>query len=242
VQTEEQTCPRCGAHHIKKNGTTAQGKQRYRCKEWGKECGKQFLFVLNYTYRACIPFLRELIVPMALNGSGVRDVVRDVARVLRISPTTVLEVLRQAAAATPEPRVPWRIKELELDEQWSFVHDKQQQYWLWYGLNRRTGRIAAFVLGRRTDRSCRQLCHKLTGCQVQAFYTDDWKSYGKCLNPQRHHIGKSGTQNIERKNLNFRTHLKRLQRRTICFSKSPEMHEAVLKLYIHHCNTSQHHF
>ena len=32
--------------------------------------------------------------------------------------------------------------------------------------------------------------------------------------------------------MNFRTHLKRLQRRTICFSKSEEMHGAVLKLYI----------
>ena len=115
MQTEEQTCPRCGARHIKKHGTTAQEKQRYRC----KECGKQFLFALSYTYRACIPLLRELIVPMTLNGSGVRDV----ARVLKISPTTVLAVLRQAAADTPEPRLPWRIKELELDEQWSFVHD-----------------------------------------------------------------------------------------------------------------------
>ncbi len=79
---------------------------------------------------------------------------------------------------------------------------------------------------------------------VQLPSTDDWKSYGRCLDAQRHHIGKSATQNIERQNLNFRSHIKRLQRRTICFSKSPEMHEAVLKLYIHHSNgnASQHHF
>ncbi|HEX8493561.1 MAG TPA: IS1 family transposase, partial [Pyrinomonadaceae bacterium] len=41
-------------------------------------------------------------------------------------------------------------------------------------------------------------------------------------------------------NLNFRTHLKRLQRRTICFSKSTEMHEALIKLYIDQHNRQHH--
>ena len=230
----QEACPRCGAHHIKKNGTTAQGKQRYRC----KKCGRQFLSPLSYSYRACNPLLRELIVPMTLNSSGVRDT----ARVLRISTNTVLSVLRKAAAATPEPRVPPRIKELEIDEQWSFVDHKKQQNWLWYALNRRTGRIAAFWIGRRTDASCRQLCQKLAPCDVFEFYTDQWKSYTKFIDPQFHFVGKTGTQNIERKNLNFRTHLKRLQRKTIGFSKSAEMHYNVIKLYIHALNSNQHHF
>jgi len=74
---------------------------------------------------------------MTLNGSGIHDI----ARVLKISPTTVLAVLRAAAAQTPEPQVPGRIWELEVDEQWSFVQNKGQQCWLWYGLNRHTGYI-----------------------------------------------------------------------------------------------------
>jgi IS1 family transposase len=182
--------------------------------------------------------LRQLIVPMALNGSGIRDT----SRVLGISTTTVLKTLRCAANQIEEPHVPPRIKELEMDEQWSFVQSKKQQFWLWYGLNRRTKRIAAFVLGRRTDRNCRKLCKKLSRCQVQTFYTDAWKSYPKVLQAKRHQVGKKGTQNIERCNLNFRTHLKRLQRRTICFSKSFEMHHNIIKLYIHHINKPQHHF
>ena len=59
---------------------------------------------------------RELIVPMTLNGSGIRDT----ARVLKISPTTVLKVLRQVAEQTPEPALPTRIRDLEIDEQRSF--------------------------------------------------------------------------------------------------------------------------
>ena len=46
---------------------------------------------------------------MTLNGSGVRDI----ARVLHISPTTVLAVVRQACAQIPQPRVPLRILDLE---------------------------------------------------------------------------------------------------------------------------------
>ena len=234
MQAEEITCPQCGTSHIKKNGTTPQGKQRYRC----KGCGKSFLYVLSYSYRACIPLLKQLIVPMTLNASGIRDT----APVLQISTNTVLRVLRHSAQQIKEPSVPPRIKDLELDEQWSFVGNKQHQCWLCYGRNRGSGRIAAFVLGRRTDACCAQLMAKLSRCQVQHFYTDDWQSYGKCLDPQCHHIGKKGTQSIERCNLNFRTHLKRLQRRTICFSRSPLMHECVIKLYIDYLNSPQTHF
>ncbi|MBA2606625.1 MAG: hypothetical protein H0U96_07135 [Acidobacteria bacterium] len=36
--------------------------------------------------------------------------------------------------------------------------------------------------------------------------------------------------------MNFGVHLKRLNRRTIAFSKSDEMHDAVIKLYVHYHN------
>ena len=136
--------------------------------------------------------------------------------------------------------MPPRIKDLGIDEFWSFIKDKSRQCWRWYGLDRATTRIAAYVLGRRTDASCRELNDKLAACAVKHFYTDDWRSYAKILPTERHTISKAETLNIERHNLNFRTHLKRLHRRTICFSKSDEMHAAVIKLYVNHVNASQH--
>lgn len=81
---------------------------------------------------------------------------------------------------------------------------------------------------------------KLTGCRVAQFYTDDWQSYAKLLPAERHPISKAETLNIERHNLNFRTPLKLLHRRTICSSKSDEMHAAVIKLYVSHANAGQH--
>jgi IS1 family transposase/transposase-like protein len=227
---EEVACPSCSSRNIKKNGTTANRKQKYRC----RGCRRQF--ITRYTYRGCQPAVRALVVPMTMNSSGLRDI----ARVLSVSANTVLKTTRGRAARIAEPRVPPRIKGLEVDEFWSFVKDKAHQCWCWYGLNRATTRIAAYVLGRRTDRSRRQLAEKLSGCAVGNFYTDDWQSYAKTLPPERHTISKAEALNIGRHNLNSRTHLKRLHRRTICFSKSDELHAAVIKLYVNHVNASQH--
>ena len=45
-------------------------------------------------------------------------------------------------------------------------------------------------------------------------------------------IGKDNTWKIERKNLNFRTHIKRLNKKTICFSKNEKIHDNVIGMYI----------
>jgi insertion element IS1 protein InsB len=61
---------------------------------------------------------------------------------------------------------------------------------------------------------------------------DDWGSYSKYIPPDKHRIGKGRTWKIERKNLNFRTHLKRLNRKTVCFSKNEQIHDNVIDMYI----------
>jgi insertion element IS1 protein InsB len=228
---EEIACPECSSLNIVKNGKTAQQKQRYRC----KECRRQFL--RDYTYFGCDGAVRALVVPMTMNGAGIRDI----ARVLLISPNTVLKTLRSAAQLEREPVVSARVAALELDEFWSFVGAKKRQRWTWYAFDRQRRQVVAFVNERRTDAACQSLVAKLEGCQVGRYYTDDWQSYAKYLPTAKHQVGKDGTLHIERNNLNFRTHLKRLQRRTICYSKSTVMHDAVLKLYVNHLNAGHHH-
>ena len=129
-----------------------------------------------------------------------------------------------------------------MDEFWSFVGAKRRQRWTWYGYDRQRRKVAAFVNERRTDAACRQLLQKLAGCRITRYHTDKWQSYAKFLPARRHRTGKEGTSRIERHNLNFRTRLKRLQRHTICYSKSAAMHDAVIKLYVHYSNTDHHHF
>jgi len=228
---EEVACPRCSSLNVKKNGITAQRKQRFRC----KECDRQF--ITDYTYQAYKAGVRSLVLPMTMNGSGIRDI----SRVLGMSTNTVLMLTRQAAEQVAEPFVPKRIASLELDEFWSFFEKKKQQRWTWLAFDRKRKRVTAFVNGRRTDLNCAALLKKLADSHVRRFHTDQWESYRKLLPEKKHAIGKEGTRNIERHNLNFRTHIKRLQRRTICFSKSAKMHDAVIKLYVRHANHAQHH-
>jgi insertion element IS1 protein InsB len=64
------------------------------------------------------------------------------------------------------------------------------------------------------------------------FYTDDWGTYQRNLLPQQHTIGKENTQKIERKHLTLRTRIKRLTRKTLCFSKSIRMHDIVSGLFV----------
>jgi insertion element IS1 protein InsB len=54
---------------------------------------------------------------------------------------------------------------------------------------------------------------------ISKYNTDHWGAYSKYIPPDKHRIGKDGTWKIERKNLNFRAHLKRMNRKTSCFSK-----------------------
>jgi insertion element IS1 protein InsB len=81
-------CPQCHSDQVIKGGMTKAGKQRYRCQNLN--CPR-YSFVLDPTYLGHLPEVKEQIIDMALNGSGIRDT----ARVLKISPTTVINELKK---------------------------------------------------------------------------------------------------------------------------------------------------
>ena len=120
----------------------------------------------------------------------------------------------------------------EMDEMWSFVQSKQQQRWLWHAIDHASGKILAYVLAPHEDSAFVQLKALLQPFGITRFFTDGWGSYQRYLEQQLHTIGKSNTQKIERKHLTLRTRIKRLARKTICFSKSTEMHDLVIGLFI----------
>jgi transposase-like protein len=82
-------CPYCQGIDIVRHGTTPEGKQRYRCRQC--ELGRGRTFLLDYTYAGQSPEVKQQIVDMAMNASGIRDT----ARVLHISPTTVISELKK---------------------------------------------------------------------------------------------------------------------------------------------------
>ncbi|MEM0979791.1 MAG: IS1 family transposase [Cyanobacteria bacterium P01_H01_bin.58] len=136
---------------------------------------------------------------------------------LKSRPTTVMVV---------------RVEEAEMDEMWSFVQSKRQQRWLWHAIDHQTGVVLADVLAPHQDAALSQLMQLLNPFGIQQFYTDSWGAYLRLLEPERHTVGKTNTQRIERKHLTLRTRIKRLARKTICFSKSVLMHDTVIGLFI----------
>ena len=70
-----------------------------------------------------------------------------------------------------------KVQEAELDEMWSFVGSKQQPRWLWEALVHQTGRILAYVFGRREDRALLQLKALLKPFGIRRYYTDGWGAY-----------------------------------------------------------------
>ena len=82
-------CPYCQGTDIVRHGKSPEGKQRYRCRECLEGRGRRFL--LDYSYAGQSPEVKEQIVDMAMNASGIRDT----ARVLHISPTTVIKELKK---------------------------------------------------------------------------------------------------------------------------------------------------
>ena len=92
-------CPHCHSTEVIKAGKQANGTQRYRCHN--DRCARR-IFLLQYQDRGRVPEIRRQVVDMAMNGSGIRDT----ARVLRISPTTVIAVLKKSRyAATRQSRI-----------------------------------------------------------------------------------------------------------------------------------------
>ncbi len=108
---------------VRKHCIGAAGFQRFRC----LNCKRSFQF--NYAYEACKPRVKEQIVDMAMNSSGVRET----ARVLKVGYNTVLRTLKKLALKQVTT-IPFDLAHIELicevDEQWSFVGKKKNQRWL----------------------------------------------------------------------------------------------------------------
>lgn len=80
-------CVYCNSDKVNKHGFQS-GKQRYRCQ--ASNCGRSFL--LTYKNRGWLDSVKTQIVDMCINGSGIRDT----ARVLKVSATTVIETIKKS--------------------------------------------------------------------------------------------------------------------------------------------------
>jgi insertion element IS1 protein InsB len=73
---------------------------------------------------------------------------------------------------------------------WSFVGKKKTPRWLWHALDHCTGKVLAYVFGRREDQAFLKLKALLAPFGITRFYTDGWGAYQRHVAPALHEVGK----------------------------------------------------
>jgi insertion element IS1 protein InsB len=234
-------CPHCPSEHIVKRGKTARGTQRSLCQNplWIRGS-----FLRDSCNRGGVPEVKQTLIAMRLNASGVRET----ARSLPICPNTVLRALKKPAAAlesvTPARRrtlhpaaVAWDVErggaaEAELDEMGALVGPKGNPRWRWHAIDPHTGKVVASVCGRRTDAVFVPLKALLKPYGRTRYCTDSWGAYPRPLAADVHGPGQRHPQQIERTHLPWRTRIKRWVRTTLCCSQTTPRHDIVMGWFV----------
>ena len=221
-------CPHCHSMSIKKNGKKHKGKQNYRC----KDCGRQFIAEQERTYNGCRAGIAELVKRMFVRGSGVRDI----RYVLRISIKKVLNILTSSKYQITAKQKHY--DRLEIDEFWTYVGKKSNKIWLIYAYHRDTGEIVAFVWGKRDIKTAEKLRKKIgsMGISYDRIGTDDWQSFIRAFWEDTHDVGKEFTVGIEGNNCILRHRIRRVFRKTCCFSKKLRNHWKVFNMAFFYIN------
>lgn len=214
-------CCHCKSKCIKKG--VRKGIQKYQCKlckVYQQEIYKYQKY--NPTYDLLIK---------NLNNEGMS--ISSISRITSIAKTNVLRRLFFLSKQIEKPIIKEQQQEYEVDEMQTYVQKKQPSNYVYitYAINKKTRQVIDFIVGRRTKENLAKVINCLLLLNPVKIYTDKLNIYPSLINRNIHSCKRHLTNRIERMNLTIRTHLKRLSRSTICFSKSIFMLEASLKLY-----------
>ncbi len=154
------SCIHCGAINLTRNGHTPNGKQKYRCKGYGKSSRH------NSGVRAYGTDFQSRVLAAYHERCSLRGVCRIFANAVgHISRQTLITWLKTKAALLPPlgdtlaPALPDDV--LELDETWSFIRQRKHRRWVWLAQCRRTRQVMAYVIGGRGQRECRLLWRRI---------------------------------------------------------------------------------
>jgi insertion element IS1 protein InsB len=157
--------------------------------------------------------------------------IRSIGRILKISCTTVINRIKSVAKSTVRPFPILQGKEYEVDEMRTYIGNKKRLYWVVYALRKDNKEVIDFKVGKRNSKTLQRVLETVHLSEPKKVHTDRLSLYKNLIPNTVHSTTPYNINHIERKNLSIRTHLKRLSRKTICFSRSKEMLEACLRIY-----------
>jgi insertion element IS1 protein InsB len=221
-------CNYCNGLCIKKG--KYKSAQKYQC----KDCKKYQRTV--YYYRKYNSGTDRQIRLLNNEGMGISSI----SRVLGIPKSSVQRRIMHASLNIITPVYNEEGQEYEMDELLTFIGRNHYSCYTYiiYAINRVTRKVVDYVIGKRTKDNIRKLTHKLLKLLPKRIYTDKLNVFESLIPTAIHRTYQYKTNRIERKNLTIRTHLKRLSRKTICYSKSEAMLNACVRLYMYSTATS----
>jgi IS1 family transposase len=152
---------------------------------------------------------------MLVQGIGVRDI----STVLKTSVTKVLKILKSGTYVINPKRT--RYDCLEIDGFWTYVGKKKNKVWLIYAYHRESGEIVACVRGKRDIKTAEKLKERIKEPRISygRIATDNRDSFLAVFGGDTHSAGKAHTVEIEGNNCRLRHRIRRVFRRSCCFSK-----------------------
>lgn len=214
-------CRYCKEPCIKKG--CYKGVQKLYC----KACHK--FQRTHYKYRLTTAKDDNNIVLLNNEGMGISSI----SRYLQIAKTTVRRRILIISNKLSPPDFSEINQVYEVDEMQTFIGRNHPSCYVYitYAINRVTKKVIDFVVGQRSKIVIGQVINKLLSFSPRLIFTDGLNIYPSLIPSTLHKVFRYHTNTIERNNLTLRTHLKRLGRKTICFSKSIMMLAACLKIY-----------
>lgn len=213
-------CKNCQGFCIKK------GCQNRRQKYYCKNC--KLYQQKTYTYKLCTIEDEKTIIKLNNIGVGISGI----SSFTGLSKANVINKIKAVASKLITPGLQESQQEYEVDEMHSIVGNRKNACYITYALNKKTRKVIDFVVGRRTKEHIGKVINTLKRLNPKRIFTDKLNVYPGLIDKSIHTASGYKINHIERFNLTLRTHLKRLNRKTICFSKSKEMLESCLRIYL----------
>jgi insertion element IS1 protein InsB len=217
---QQKICLKC-ENHMTKHGKSGEDNQRYRC----KKCN--YTQVEEYRYKSYCATVNSDIKLLTKEGCGIRSI----GRILGISPMTVIRRVVSIANELKRPFTVVKGRKYQVDELFTYIGNKKRRRCIAYSLEVETGNVIGFVVGSRNKTNLNKVISTLLLSDAKKITTDKLNIYKELIPKAIHSTKFRGINKIERNNLSLRTHLKRLNRRSICYSKSIVVLSAILKIY-----------
>lgn len=216
-------CNYCSKNSLVKKGKRCY-KQRFRCNNCGK-CQQE-----SYIYKLYDITDDKLLKQLNAESVGILSI----GRILGYSHGTIQRRILYLRSKVTKPIYCENRQIYELDEMCTYIgkNNPSNYHWIAYAINRKNNQVMDITFGARSSENLGKVVNTLKIQNPLKIITDKLAAYPKLIKPFDHDTKRYANNKIERCNLTLRTHLKRLSRRTICYSKSPKMLEACVILYL----------